>query len=318
MPTNRTEMTLSVDAQRHDDQLLASIDGIFWEADAQSCQFTYVSEHAERLLGYPLAQWCLPGFWVDHLHPDDRASAIEFRSRAACGYCNHSLEYRMIAVDGQIVWLQDIVRGVVEGDRVAKQRGILLDVTERRQAEAERLAQLWFLESMDKVNRAMQGANDLEQMMSAVLDAVLAIFACDRGLLLYSCDPQASSWRVAMERTRPAYPSALAWGLEEATESDILNVFQIVRAASGPVKFGRGEEHQLPVEATLEHSVQSMIAMAVYPKVDKPYMFALHQCSHPRTWTPQEERLFQEIGRRLGDALTSLLVYRNLQESELR
>ena len=45
-------------------------------------------------------------------------------------------------------------------------------------------------------------------------------------------------------------------------------------------------------------------------------MFGLHQCSYPRVWTPQEERLFQEIGRRLEDALTSLLMLRNLRESE--
>jgi len=45
-------------------------------------------------------------------------------------------------------------------------------------------------------------------------------------------------------------------------------------------------------------------------------MFGLHQCSYPRAWRPQEERLFQEIGRRLADALTSLLAYRALRESE--
>jgi two-component sensor histidine kinase/PAS domain-containing protein len=58
--------------------------------------------------------------------------------------------------------------------------------------------------------------------------------------------------------------------------------------------------------------------MGVYPKVDKPYMFGLHQCSYARAWTPEEERLFNEIGRRLGDALTSLLTLRNLRESERR
>jgi GAF domain-containing protein len=41
-------------------------------------------------------------------------------------------------------------------------------------------------------------------------------------------------------------------------------------------------------------------------KWDKPYLFGLHQCASPRTWTTQEERLFEEIGRRLADALSSL------------
>jgi PAS domain S-box-containing protein len=63
-------------------------------------------------------------------------------------------------------------------------------------------------------------------------------------------------------------------------------------------------------------NVQSAIAMALYPKAEKPYLVGLHQCSYPRVWTAQEERLFQEIGRRLEDALTGLLMLHNLRESE--
>jgi PAS domain S-box-containing protein len=60
------------------------------------------------------------------------------------------------------------------------------------------------------------------------------------------------------------------------------------------------------------------MALALYPKVDKPYLFGLHQCSYPRNWDQKEERLFQEMGRRLEDALTSLLMFRNLRESEAK
>jgi signal transduction histidine kinase len=45
-------------------------------------------------------------------------------------------------------------------------------------------------------------------------------------------------------------------------------------------------------------------------------MFGLHQCSYPRVWTPHEERLFHEIGRRLADGLDTLLMFRNLRESQ--
>ena len=55
-----------------------------------------------------------------------------------------------------------------------------------------------------------------------------------------------------------------------------------------------------------------MIAMAVRPKVLNGSMFGLHRSSHPRVWTPREERLFHEIGRRLADALDTLLMVRDL------
>ena len=111
-------------------------------------------------------------------------------------------------------------------------------------------------------------------------------------------------------------PRSFALGLDLPVDPDVAKVFQTVRASSSPVRFGPASEHPLPAEAAKRFSIQSQIAMAIYPKVDKPYMFGLHQCSYPRVWTPQEERLFQEIGRRLEDALTSLLMFRNQGESE--
>jgi hypothetical protein len=224
----------------------------------------------------------------------------------------------MIAADGRTVWFQDTISMALAGNQVSKLRGVMVDITERKRAEEDRLAHVWFLESMDQINRAMQGTQTLDEMMRDVLDTVLAIFNCDRAWLLYPCDPETSSWRVPMERTRPGYPGALAWGLEVPSDLDIIHVFQIVRAASGPVKFGPGSEYPLPTEAKTRYQVQSELAMAIYPKVDKPYMFGLHQCAYARIWTEQEGRLFQEIGRRLGDALSTLLVYSNLQESEQR
>jgi PAS domain S-box-containing protein len=56
--------------------------------------------------------------------------------------------------------------------------------------------------------------------------------------------------------------------------------------------------------------------MALYPKLNKPWVFGLHQCSYPREWTSAERELFEAIGRRLEDALTSLLILRDLKQSE--
>ena len=224
----------------------------------------------------------------------------------------------MIAADGQVVWLRDLVTVVVEGDRATRLRGVMVDITERKRAEEERQAHLWFFESMDRVNRAIQGTNDLEQMMSDVLDTVLSIFECDRAWLVYPCDPEAASWQVPMEHSRPEFPGLFALGLDLPADPEVAEVFQTVRASSGPVRLGPGSEHPMPAEVAKRFSIQSQIVMAIDPKVDKPYMFGLHQCSYPRAWTPQEERLFQEIGRRLADALTSLLMFRNLRDSEAR
>jgi PAS domain S-box-containing protein len=183
---------------------------------------------------------------------------------------------------------------------------------------AKRHTHLWFLESMDKVHRAIQSTNDLEQMMSDLLDELLSIFVCDRAWLVYPCDPEAPSWRATMERTRPEHPSALPLGIDLTMDAEVVSIFQTVRDSGSAVQFHSKSERLVPAQLAGLFGIASLIGMAIYPKVDKPYMFGLQQCSYPRVWTAREERLFEEVSRRLGDALTGLLTLRNLRESEGR
>jgi PAS domain-containing protein len=72
------------------------------------------------------------------------------------------------------------------------------------------------------------------------------------------------------------------------------------------------------MRAAAHFRIQSQMLMALFPKGDQPYLFGLHHCSEPRAWAAQEKRLFEEVGHRLTDALTSLLMFRSLRQSERR
>jgi PAS domain S-box-containing protein len=296
-------------------ELVANIDGIVWEADARTFCFTFVSDQAERLLGYPVREWFEPGFWESHIHPDDRDAALAYCVECTAKGCKHDLEYRMLAADGRTVWLHDIISVLVEQGQATKLHGVMVDITSRKIAERERQAHLWFLESMDKVNRAMQGVNDLEQMMSAVMETVLAVFGCDRAWLLYPCNPEANTWGISMERARPEFGGLYALAYEVPMTPEVADFLRTVRASSGPVRFGPGEEHPVN-EVSRRFQVQSMMCTAVHPKASESYVFGVHQCSRPRSWTVEDQTFFQEVGRRLADVLTSLLVVRRLSESE--
>jgi len=177
---------------------------------------------------------------------------------------------------------------------------------------------LHFLESMGRINRAIQGSDDLETAMGDVLDEVLAIFACDRATLAYPCDPDADSWSAPMERTRPGYPGIQAQGIEMPIEPETAATFRLLLDSDKPVQFGPGSNHPLPARIVTHFAVQSQISMSLKPKTGKPWMFVLHQCSSPRVWSKEESRLFQEIGRRVADGLNSLLYMRELQKSEAK
>ncbi len=126
----------AVAAQQRFVDLVNSIDGILWEADAPSFRILFVSNQAERVLGYPVERWLSePTFWKDHLEPEDREWAVQFIEKAIADKRDHDFEYRMIAADGSVVWLRNLASVVVEGDRATRVRGVTIDFTKRKRAE---------------------------------------------------------------------------------------------------------------------------------------------------------------------------------------
>ena len=116
-------------------KLINSLDGIVWEADAETFQFTFVSTQAERILGYPIASWLEPNFWQNHTHPDDMDWCSAFCVDSTKRGQDHEFEYRMIAADGNVVWLHDIVSVRVEPGGTCSLSGIMLDITNRKHAQ---------------------------------------------------------------------------------------------------------------------------------------------------------------------------------------
>jgi diguanylate cyclase (GGDEF)-like protein/PAS domain S-box-containing protein len=116
--------------------LVNTVNGVVWEADPGTLQFTFVSEQAERLLGFPQQAWTARGdFWLGRLHPEDRAWAAEFRQRQANPGDRRHFEYRMLAADGNTVWVADYVSAGRRSDNTECLRGVMVDVTEQKSLE---------------------------------------------------------------------------------------------------------------------------------------------------------------------------------------
>ncbi len=120
--------------------LVGDLDAVVWEADAASGKLTFVSEGAREILGFPPKAFTHePSFWADHIHPDDRESAVkEFMAGVEEGR-PHDTEYRFLHKDGSVVWLRDIGHAVtdLEGNPVVV-RGLLVEITQQKFAEERR------------------------------------------------------------------------------------------------------------------------------------------------------------------------------------
>lgn len=206
-------------------------------------------------------------------------------------------QVRLRRIDGAHIWVAISARMVADADgQPAVIEGFMSDITEQKRAEDERKINLHFSESMDRVHRALQASDDIEQAMRDVLDVVLDVLQCDRASLMYPYDPDAPSWSVPMERTRAEFPGiGTAGTIEMPMSPQAAATRRAALASATPLRLGVGTEFSIQSYGDLPRGL-SGLAMALRPKSGRPWGFMIQQCSYARYWTRDEERLFR-IGR---------------------
>ena len=69
---------------------------------------TYTSPQLEALLGFTPAEWLAePGLWARRLHPEDRDRVLARMEDALGRGEPYAEEYRLIAKDGRVCWVDD-------------------------------------------------------------------------------------------------------------------------------------------------------------------------------------------------------------------
>lgn len=117
---------------------LHNMGAVLWEMDAQTWRFTYVSQRAEQVFGYPVAEWTKDGFWQDILvHPEDRDWCVNFCGVATGECADHAFLYRAKRADGEIIWIKDVVRVISEDGKAVALRGLMVEVTEEMATRPE-------------------------------------------------------------------------------------------------------------------------------------------------------------------------------------
>ncbi len=318
--TERMESRRELEHQRERYRtLVESTSAILWEGDPETFRFTFVSGESETLLGYPPERWTdEPSFWLDHMHPADRDWAPTFCALATRELRQHSFDYRMIAADGRVVWLRDVVTVLAEQGRPVKLLGVMVDISSAKET-AQALEYVSGLQQiLVEISRALVGgsANDSDPVTEA-LARVGAYCEADRSYLLQTdgdmmtmthewCGPRAVPVRDELQQV----PRADAAGQIGAMERrEVLHL---------PCVAQLDESWQPEKARLLRQGVASMISVPVASRDRVWGAIGFSSDGRERHWNDQEIHALQALADVIGATFERDRAERARLDSEAR
>jgi len=206
-------------------------------------------------------------------------------------------------------WLYTVILSVVG-------MALATHFTERRQLEQQLSSRLRHRDIMEDISQIGLNSTNIENLLEKVLDRMLVAFNADRAYFLYPCNPGAPSWSVPMERTRSEWPGAFARGMVIPMTPEAAEVFRDLLASTEPLTYGHTASRCIPTAVAEQFSIRSMIQMVLRPRTGNPWVIGLHHCVQARAYDDDDLLIFKDIGLRVADALNSLIILKNMRESE--
>lgn len=187
-------------------ELLRDLDAIVWEADLESGRLKFVSPAVREMLGDSPERLLASGdVWSRLPHPRDRERIAATLRAADEERRDCDFEFRTVTADGRVRWLESrLYAGPANGDR-HWQRGVMIDVTERKEHEQRLAAQY----ETAKILAESQTLHAALPRLLAVFGSTLgwetaAVWTLDRELGVLRC---ADVWQASANGT-PAFAAA--------------------------------------------------------------------------------------------------------------
>ena len=174
---------------------------------------------------------------------------------------------------------------------------------------------LRLLDVLDRVTQVSLASENMEDVMRGVLDLILEVFNADRAWFLYPCDPDAPSWKVPLEHTRPKWPGLFAQGVDIPMDSVMSKIYSDLLGANGTIQYGPNTDCPLPPLVAEQFSVKSQMMIALRPKIGNAWVFGLHHCESEVIHDKDDLQLFTSIAHRISDTLSVFISTQQLRES---
>jgi PAS domain S-box-containing protein len=317
-------------AAQHFGDLVHGLGVVVWERHPATCEFTFVSRHAEDMLGYPVDRWLEPDFWTQLIHGDDRERVVNTCKTAVDTADHLDYEYRAIAADGRVVWMREILHVVRDETGQAQYlRGVFTDITERRQllesehrARTEAEEQRRQAQFLAEASIVLSSSLDYEATLQSVARLAVPFLAdwCAVDVL----DEHRTLRRVAAAHVDPTRDSLL-WRLRQRDPQPASDTFGLGRM----LRTGEAELVPIVPQALLTQaardgeSLRLIRALAPRSYIGIPLIAGqevqgavfLVTSESGREYTAADLELAEELGRRLSQAVDNARLHMQVQQA---
>ncbi|HZV34078.1 MAG TPA: PAS domain S-box protein [Verrucomicrobiae bacterium] len=304
--------------ERNYRNILNSIEGIVWEGTEGPGEFTFVSQQAKQILGYPADRWLNePGFWEARLHPDDRNRVLNVRMQAVAERRPYLVEFRMFDSSRRIVWLRDSAHVMRDGRGRIRLQGVMVNITELKEAEEALREETRMLETVNRIGTLLTGQLDFTKLVAAITDAGKQVTGAKYGAFFYkrseSVDEAMALYvtpgatreifeQLPLPRHRPGTPP-MEVERDAVRIHDLLEGKQLHAAPKG--------KHSPPLDA-----MRSYLAIPVVSQNNEVLGGLLFGHPMPGIFTERAQHLLAGIASEAAIALDNARLYRAVMKSE--
>lgn len=158
----------------------------------------YVSPRVETMLGFTPKEWMDDrGAWFKQLHPDDRERVLALEEESRRTGSPFSAEYRMLTKDGNVRWIRDEAVMILDESDEPVLQGVMYDVSEGKEAEAELRQHNEYLSALHETSLALMNRLEPSELLEAIVRRAAEIVGTEHGWV-YLVEPDAEHLEFAV------------------------------------------------------------------------------------------------------------------------
>ncbi|MBD1919105.1 MULTISPECIES: PAS domain S-box protein [Cyanophyceae] len=297
---------------------LSSAQMVAWDVDLETQQVV-CSPNAQEIWGMEVGT---PEAFQALIHPDDRPLLGQATEQAVAGNQAFAQEYRVIAADGKVLWLkgQGQVYFNASGQAV-RMTGISIDITDRKQIEANREALLAELRQKEQqqqflieLNDAARTLQDSEEIIWQVVNATGQHFNVTR--CAYG-EIDAAQEHVIVERDYCNGVTSVV-GIHQMDSFGVDIIAELKQGKTVVVDdVDRDPRTSAGVAAFAAIETRSLLCVPLVKRGRFVAILVLHHVT-PRRWTADNVAMIERIAEKTWLAVERSRVEAELRESEAR